>query len=250
MSRARTQARGGRSAAACYDPPVKPRQVLATATTPEGGLLELVRDAVGWNIDCDKRVLMTSQTHGSERAMARVACHHVSSQASPRVLIGGLGLGYTLRAALDRLPEQASVVCVELMEAIVEWHAGPLGPLAEHPTADPRVEVVVADVVEHLQRETGDFDAILLDVDNGPIPMTVYSNGWLYTAEGLARLRGLLRPGGVLVVWSAGDDERFARRMRTAGLETEVSRVQARTGRRKRRGGGHAHVLFVGRRAP
>ena len=130
--------------------------------------------------------------------MARVACHHVSSQASPRVLIGGLGLGYTLRAALDRLPEQASVVCVELMEAIVEWHAGPLGPLAEHPTADPRVEVVVADVVEHLQRETGDFDAILLDVDNGPIPMTVYSNGWLYTAEGLARLRGLLRPGGVL----------------------------------------------------
>ena len=192
---------------------------------------------------------MSSATHGSEEVMVREAAKHLVHVERPRILVGGLGLGYTLRATLDAVGEHAEVVCVELMSALVDWHRGPLGELANHPIDDPRVTVVHGDVVEVIKSAPGEgeaYDAILLDVDNGPIPMTVTSNWWLYAAEGLAGTLAALRPGGVLVVWSAGGDAPFARRMSKAGFETEVRRVAARSGRRSRRG--HTHVLFVGQR--
>ncbi len=186
--------------------------------------------------------------------MARVACEPLREHPHPRVLIGGLGLGYTLRATLDRLPASATVVCLELLEAVTEWHRGPLsplGPLADHPADDPRVELRVDDVVRVIAELAPDeaFDAILLDVDNGPIPFTVWGNWWLYAAEGLAALFRAVRPGGALVVWSTDHDERFERRMGEAGFETELVRVSAKTGALGRRNRGETHVLFVGRRA-
>jgi spermidine synthase len=229
---------------------VRPPEILGTAQTPDGGRVSLVRDPSGLTIRLDGLTLMAEKAHGSERAMARVACAGLSSPA-PRVLVGGLGLGYTLRAALDALPPTAEVVCAELLGSIVEWHRGPLGPLASHPIEDARVRLQVGDIVALFQARGPDappeWDAILLDVDNGPIPLTVVSNWWLYAAEGLEALARSLRPGGTLVVWSAGDDDRFARRMRRAGLDAWIERVTARTGRRGRRGG-ETHVLFVGRR--
>lgn len=226
------------------------REVLGTATTPDSGEIKLVRDAAGYSIYSDDRVLMASRTHGSEEAMARIACHYVAGLSRPRVCVGGLGLGFTLRAALDRLPADAEVICAELIEAIVEWHRGPLGPLANYPIEDPRVRLVVTDVIDLVRAPGEGFDAILLDVDNGPIPMTVVGNWWLYAMEGLHALHAATRPGGVMIVWSAAEDERFLRRMEQAGFVSESVKVVARTGRRKRRGRGEAHVLFVGRRAP
>ncbi|MBX3269061.1 MAG: hypothetical protein KF729_02300 [Sandaracinaceae bacterium] len=225
------------------------REVIGRATTPEGGVVELVREASGFVLYADARILMTSRTHGSEEAMARIACHHVGARPRPRVLVGGLGMGFTLRAALDRLPADAEVVCAELLPAIVEWHRGPLGPLARQAIDDPRVRVVVGDVAEVISAAADEpFDAILLDVDNGPIPMTVVENWWLYAAPGLAALRAAVQPEGVLVVWSAGEDDLFRERLVAAGFATEEVRVAARTGRRKRRGRGETHVLWIGTR--
>lgn len=223
---------------------------IGTARTPEDGKLELIRRGHELEILVDGRVLMSSRLHGSEEAMAKIACHHVAELHRPRVLVGGLGLGYTLRAALDRLPETAEVVCVELMPEIVEWHSGPLGPLADHPLDDHRVRVVVDDLVRVIQRAGGDdtYDVVLLDVDNGPIPFTVVANWWLYAEVGLKGLCRSLAPRGVLVVWSAGEDERFARRMTEAGLETEVRRVKGRTGKLKRRSRGESYYVFIGRK--
>lgn len=214
--------------------------------------MSLVRDSTGLTIRLDGLTLMAESAHGSEGAMARIACAGLAEAPAPRVLVGGLGLGYTLRATLDALPADAEVVCAELLSSIVEWHrTGPLGPLAAHPIEDPRVHLHEGDIVAlFAARAAGaapEWDAILLDVDNGPIPLTVVSNWWLYAAEGLEALTQSLRPGGTLVVWSAGDDDRFVARMRRAGLDAWIEPVTARTGRRGRRGR-ETHVLFVGRR--
>ncbi len=222
---------------------------MARALTPDEGEMELIRDGTGYSITTDGQVLMPSRTHGSEEAMAKLACKHIGRVARPRVLVGGLGMGFTLRAALDHLPAEAEVICAELMQAIVDWHGGPLGPLADHPVADPRVRVRVGDVADLVRAPEGGYDAILLDVDNGPIPLTVVGNWWLYAPDGLAGLRAAVRPGGILVVWSAGEDDEFLGRMKHAGFRSESVPVAARTGRRKRRGRrGQRHVLFVGRR--
>lgn len=231
-----------------YGAGVIPREVLGSAVTPDNGEIQLIKDGTGYSIYTDGQVLMPSRTHGSEEAMAKIACHHISDVEQPRVLVGGLGMGYTLRAALDRLAPHAEVICGELMEAIVEWHRGPLGPLANHPIEDPRVKVVVGDVTELIRRPETGYDAVLLDVDNGPIPMTVVGNWWLYAKEGLTALRSAVRPGGILIVWSAGEDDLFLERMQRAGFRSETVRVAPRTGRRKRRGRGYKHVLFIGRR--
>ena len=224
--------------------------MIAKATTPDGGTYELARHGDDFAIYSDGRVLMTSRTHGSEEAMAAVVSE-IADRPRPRVLVGGLGFGFTLRATLDRLPAGAEVVCAELMEATVEWHRGPLGSLAAHPIDDPRVRVLVGDVAEHVRelRPADAYDAILLDVDNGPLPMTVVGNWWLYAAEGIAGMHAALRDRGVLVVWSAGEDHRFERRLRDAGFTTDVRRVTARGRPERRRRRGETHVLFVGRRA-
>jgi spermidine synthase len=231
--------------------------MLETATTPDGGALTLYREEGDLTIRIDGLGLMSSRMHGSESAMARVACEALRHVERPRVLVGGLGLGYTLRAVLDRLPPGGEVICTELMPAIAEWHRGILGALAEHPLDDPRARLVIGDVVawiaDHPEGAPPDLDAILLDIDNGPIPLTVIGNWWLYAHEGLRALLRRLRPGGVLVVWSSMEDRRFAARMQAAGFETHTRRVLARNGRRARRtwrgrpGRRLAHhVLFVG----
>src|SRR5262249_25019885 len=161
----------------------------------------------------------------------------------PQVLIGGLGMGFTLRAALDILPADAIVRVAELVPAVVDWNRGPLAPQANHPLDDPRVEVIEADVAEVIRAAAGQnaasfkaagrpasqdrFDAILLDVDNGPIALTAASNAALYAARGLTAARAALRPGGTLAVWSATDDSAFERRLQAAGFRVQRHRVQA-----------------------
>jgi spermidine synthase len=160
---------------------------------------------------------------------------------APRVLIGGLGLGYTLRATLDALGAGAQVVVAELAEAIVTWNWGPLAHLAGRPLEDPRARVEIADV-RHVMRGGAPWHAILLDVDNGPAALTRASNASLYDSPGLAAAHSALAPGGVLVVWSAGPDDRFTARLVQAGFLAEAHPVRAGKGR------GTRHTLFVARR--
>jgi spermidine synthase len=159
------------------------------------------------------------------------------------VLIGGLGMGFTLRAALDALPSNAEVVVSELLPAVVAWNDEPLGALAGHPLRDPRVHVQVGDIrrLLHVSRDT--FDAVILDVDNGPAAFATSHNASLYGDGGLLATRTALTSGGVLALWSAFDDRRFARRLRTHGFDVRVERVPARCGQRRNR-----HVVFLATR--
>ena len=157
------------------------------------------------------------------------------------MLVGGLGMGFTLRATLDLLPSDASVVVVELLPAVVEWNRGPLAPLAGEPLLDPRVTVLLGDVAVALQAAVGRFDAMLLDVDNGPAAFTESANAGLYTDQGLSSARKALKDGGVLAVWSAWDDRKFEQRLRYNGFRAEVSRVRARLKK-----GGPRHTIFLG----
>ena len=161
----------------------------------------------------------------------------------PRVLVGGLGMGFTLRATLDHLPAAASVVVAELLPAVVEWNRGPLGPLAGHPLKDRRVRVELGDVAAALRSSVDAFDAVLLDVDNGPAAFATSGNAALYNDAGLAAARTSLKKEGVLAVWSARDDRKFEQRLRYAGFRVEVERVR---GRLKK--GGPKHTIFIGRR--
>ncbi len=185
--------------------------------------------------------LMSSRVHGSEEAMARLGCAGLRTRRGARVLVGGLGLGYTLRATLEELGPGARVVVAELSAAIVEWNRGPLAPLAGRPLEDSRVQVEVADV-GRVMRASGPFHAILLDVDNGPVALTRQANAGLYGSAGLAAAHEALVPGGVLVVWSAGPDERFSRRLGQAGFTGEPDPAKGWKGRATR------HLLFLARR--
>jgi spermidine synthase len=158
------------------------------------------------------------------------------------VLVGGLGMGFTLRATLDLLAPSASVVVAELVPAVVEWNRGPLGPLAEHPLRDQRVRVDVGDVAATLSSSPGAFDAVVLDVDNGPVAFTTSHNAALYSDRGLASARGALKAGGVLAVWSAWDDRKFEQRLRHGKFTVEVERVRGRL-----KQGGPRHTIFLGR---
>jgi spermidine synthase len=162
----------------------------------------------------------------------------------PTVLVGGLGMGFTLRATLDLLPADATVVIAELLQAVVEWNRGPLGALADHPLKDKRVRVAPGDVSLTMRERGGVFDAILLDVDNGPVAFSTETNAGLYSDAGLAAARYALKPGGVLTVWSAWEDRRFEQRLRYAGFTVDVHRVRARLKK-----GGPRHVIFLGHKA-
>jgi len=219
---------------------VKPWETLDAVTTPDGTWLELRRHDGDYVIRADGFDLMTSRMHGSEAAMMAYACPQPKADAC--ILVGGLGMGYTLRAALDLLPPTASVVVSELNPAVVTWNRGPLGPLAGDPLDDPRVSLDVGDVANVMRRHEGHFDAILLDVDNGPVALAQGANGWLYARAGLAAAHRALRRGGALAVWSAGGEPSFAERLRAVGFEPETHIVRAREG-----GKGPKHVVFVGR---
>jgi spermidine synthase len=219
---------------------VKPWEELDAVTTPDGTWLELRHNDGEYVIRANGHDLMTSRTHGSEDAMMARACPEPKADAC--ILIGGLGMGYTLRAALDLLPPTGSVVVVELSPAVVSWNRGLLGALAGHPLDDPRVVLDVGDVANVIRRSEGCFDAILLDVDNGPRALTQGTNRWLYTLAGLVAARRALRPRGAFAVWSAGSEPSFAARLRVAGFEPETHIVRARAG-----GKGPKQMVFVGR---
>ena len=185
---------------------LKPLETIGTATTSEGRELALYhRDGV-YNLRVDGLELMSSRARGSEETLALLGAHSLRGRNAPRVLIGGLGMGFTLRAALDALPKSATIVVAEVFEAVVMWNRGPLSHLARSPLSDPRAEVVVSDVYAHLAGSEARYDAILLDVDNGPSAFTLDANDRLYNPQGLALLKSRLNRKGLLAVWSADRD--------------------------------------------
>jgi len=185
---------------------------------------------------------MGSRMHASEEALAEGACARLASPANARVVVGGLGMGFTLAAALRTLPATAGVTVCELIPAIVAWNRGALAELAGRPLDDARATVHVGDVAELLHDSRAAFDAILLDVDNGPAGLTRASNDRLYSADGLRAAARALRPHGVLAVWSVAPDTGFSRRLATAGFRVEVVPARARAGKDSR------HVLWFARR--
>ena len=219
-------------------------ELLGEARTPQGELLTLMRQDREMVLLADGKPLMSSRAHGSEEALAALGCRDLQQLRAdpPSVLVGGLGMGFTLAATLRLLPPTATVVVAELVAAVVDWNRGPLGALAQHPLRDPRVRVEVADVRVTLQSNTSRFDAVLLDVDNGPDAFTTSNNVALYADQGLAAIRAALKPGGVLAVWSAWEDRKFEQRLKANGFHVTVERVRAR-GKK----GGRRHTLFLGR---
>ena len=208
--------------------------------------LELWRRGEEYVIRVDGQELMGSRAHGSEDALASLALSRLDDErrAKARVLVGGLGMGFTLRAALDAAGEQAEIVVAELVPAVIAWSRDPLGHLAGRPLEDPRVSVYEGDVAAPLREPGSGFDAILLDVDNGPDWLTREQNGWLYGRAGLTAIERALRPGGCVAFWSAGDDESFTRRLSQSALK--VSRHTARS----HQGKGRRHTIWLAARAP
>lgn len=186
--------------------------------------------------------LMNSRAHGSEDMLAELACVRLAGRIHPRVLIGGLGMGFTLAATLRGLSPDAKVLVAELVPAVVVWNRGTLSALAGNPLRDARVSVWETDVAHPLRTKQDAFDAILLDVDNGPEGLTRDANDWLYGDAGLAAAFAALRAGGILAVWSAGDDRDFTDRLRHAGFEVEEVRVRARIKK------GARHTIWLARR--
>ncbi len=211
-----------------------------TVTMSDGTDFVLARRGEEWLVRAGGMLLMSSRMHDSEEALAT---HAIERVADPRaVLVGGLGLGYTLRAVLDRIPPDGEVTVAELVPAVVEWNRTHVSALAGNPLGDPRVKVVVGDVFDPIRRAQCAFQVILLDVDNGPVGLSQARNQRLYSYRGVRACHTALQPGGVLAVWSAGPNARFEKRLAGAGFNVEVLRVFARKG-----SGGH-HFLFLAQR--
>jgi spermidine synthase len=223
---------------------VKAWELVGRTRTPEGEEVTLTRRGGEHVILAGGRSLMSSRMHGSEEALAMLTCRDARTLDEPCVLVGGLGMGFTLRATLDLLPPEATVVVAELVPAVVEWNRGPLGPLADHPLKDRRVIVEIGDVARILRSSRARFDAVLLDVDNGPAALTASHNAGLYDDRGLAAARAALKAGGVLAVWSAREDRKFEQRLRYCGFTVEVERVRARLKK-----GGPRHTIFLAHNA-
>jgi spermidine synthase len=206
--------------------------------------MKLIRRGDEYIILADGAILMSSRTHGSEEALATLACQRMRTMERPCVLIGGLGMGFTLRAALELLAPDAMVVVAELVRAVVEWNRGPLGAAARHPLQDKRVRVEIGDVAVTLRSGLGKFDAVLLDVDNGPSAFTDSRNAELYDDRGIAAARAALKMDGVLALWAAREDGKFEQRLRRGGFDVQVQRVRGRL-----KEGGARHTIFIGQKA-
>ncbi|MBP6633282.1 MAG: hypothetical protein KBG28_10245 [Kofleriaceae bacterium] len=218
-----------------------PWQVLGRERSPRGGELVLARRGAEYVIRVDGIELMTSRNTVSERALARLACAELAGRPRPNVLIGGLGMGFTAGEALTHLGRDANVEVAELLPVIVRWNREHLGALAGTPLADRRLRLIEGDVGALIARSPGRYDAILLDVDNGPEALTAPGNASLYTADGLQRLRAALRPDGVLAVWSAFEAPGFGRRLVAAGFRERRERIDAH--------GAH-HLVWIATRLP
>jgi spermidine synthase len=224
---------------------MKAWEALGDSSTPDGTDIQLRRRDGEYLILANGKPLMSSRLHGSEEALARLGCIRVRQVEQPRVLVGGLGMGFTLRAVLDVLPASAVVTVAELVPAVIEWNRGPLGALAGNPMRDPRVRIQAIDVGFTLRANPGRFDVVLLDTDNGPAAFTSADNAGLYDNAGVAAAFEALRPGGTLAVWSAWEDRKFEQRLRFYGFLVEVERVRARLHK-----GGPRHTIFVAHKKP
>jgi len=219
-----------------------PWELIGKAQVPgDGGEMTLHRRDAEFSIRVDRFELMNSRMHGSEETLAELACAKLGERRSVRMLIGGLGMGYTVAAALRQVGPRGQIVVAELMPAVVEWNRGPLAHLAGRPLEDPRVTVRLADVGAMLCEGREAYDVILLDVDNGPVGFTRKDNDWLYAEDGLAAAFSALRPAGVLGVWSVGPERVFTRRLRKAGFDAKEISVRARGSC-----GGARHVVWIG----
>ncbi len=219
--------------------------LLATARIPDTDTeLKLHEHADRFAISIPGRgELMNSRVHGSEIALAEMTCKRVAGRASPRLLIGGLGMGFTLAAALAAVGDDAEVVVAELVPEVVDWNRELVGDAAGHPLSDPRSKVFVGDVAQLLRESAGRFDAVMMDVDNGPEALIRRENDWLYSPAGLAAARRALKPDGVLAVWSASSDRRFTERLEKAGFGVDLQMV-----RPHRAGKGARHYIWFASR--
>ena len=222
---------------------MKKYERLDEATAPDGTVLTLYRHDGAYYIRVGGVELMSTRRHHSEDRLAEIVCEPLLGVASPRVLIGGLGLGFTLRAALRVLGDDAQVVVAELVEAVIRWNESPEYDLARDALRDPRVSVLRDDVARVLAANPAAFDGIMLDVDNGADALTTAHNARLYQHAGIRLAAAALRPGGRLAYWSADLDPAFADALRRAGLEVETTGARAHASTRTR------HALYVARRA-
>ena len=222
-----------------------PWLVLGTAQIPNnGGKLTLSQRDQEFSIRLSgiRGELMNSRVFNSEQVLAQLGCAHIKTCDNAQVLVGGLGMGYTLAAALKAISNSAQVTVAELIPEVVEWNKGPLGHCAGKPLQDSRTEVYIGDVANLLAENEQAFDAILLDVDNGPEGLTHSDNNWIYSVAGLDHIYKTLRPEGMLAIWSAGPDSLFTIRLKKAGFNVEIKTVRARPGK------GSRHTLFLAKK--
>lgn len=220
-----------------------PWNLLGTAQIPGGGELRLLRRGTEFSIKLGQNELMNSRLSGSEEALATLVCERLQGCRQPRMLIGGLGMGFTLRAALSRLGADASIVVAELVPEVVAWARGHMAEVFGDSLSDPRVSIRETDVGLLMRTQQSAYDAILLDVDNGPEGLSREANDALYNNTGLAMARGALRAGGVFAVWSSGPDPRFTQRLTKAGFGVDEIKTRA-----SRKGGGARHVIWIATR--
>ena len=216
------------------------RELLDTAQVPDGEVLRLFRHGRDHMIVLGGNELMNSRQSGSEEALATLTCARLAGRKAPHLLVGGYGMGFTLRAALGVLDGKARLTVAELVPQIIDWARGPMVELTADCLDDPRVRLIEDDVVGLIQTGKGAYDAILLDVDNGPDGLTRRANSKLYSMRGLHTAREALTPGGVLAVWSAARDPAFTRRLGDAGFAVEEVPVRARSN-----GKGAHHMIWL-----
>ncbi len=218
---------------------MQPRELIGTAHVPGGEDLRLFRRGADYMIVLDRNELMNSRMSGSEEALAEMSCDRLRDTKSPHILIGGYGMGFTLRAAQARLSADARLTVAELVPEIIEWARGPMAALTGDCLDDPRLTLEMDDVANVIADARQRFDAILLDVDNGPDGLVRAANNRLYSRDGLAAAKQALKTGGVLAIWSAAPDEAFARRLSNAGFTVDEVAVRARSN-----GKGPRHVIW------
>jgi spermidine synthase len=222
-----------------------PWTLLGTAEIPgDGGEMRLYQRDTEYSIRVGPYELMNSRVHGSEDALASLVCERLRDRQAVRVLIGGLGMAFTLAAVLEEVDAKSEAVIAELVPEVVAWHRGPLRAVSGATLDDPRVTIREEDVGKIIRASQGIYDAIVLDVDNGPRALTSKQNDWLYGPAGLRAANAALLPGGILAIWSAGPDPAFTRRLQAAGFTAEEVRVRGRGAK-----GGARYLIWIARKS-
>jgi len=222
-----------------------PTTLLGTAKIPNnGGELNLTQRGDEFSISLKGigGILMTSRVHGSEVALAELGCAHIQGKENTKVLVGGMGMGFTLAAALKATSSSSEVVVAELVPEVIEWNKGPLGKCADRPLSNNRVVVYLGDVAELFKAKHATYDSVLLDVDNGPESFTHADNNKLYSSESLQAIHQTLKPGGVLAIWSAWHDPKFPLHLKKARFKVETKTVRAHKGK------GSRHTIYLARK--